>query len=94
MDDKTLKLAKTLCGLPFDCTTCKYSYDMYMVEKKKCQAQKDAEKLIKEGYCHKRELVSNVLSEILFYCDTHKPLDENAFGEFLASLEERICNKL
>ena len=39
----------------------------------------------------KSEASAKVISEILYYCDTHKPLDEKAFGAFLAELEERMC---
>lgn len=91
MDAKTLKMAKTLCGLPFDCDTCRYSYDMYMVERQKCHSERDAEVLLEAGYCHKSEAVREIISKILYYCDTHKPLDEKAFGAFLAELEERMC---
>ena len=91
MDAKTLRLAKTLCGLPYDCVTCRYAYDMYMAERKTCHAELDAEALIKAGYCHKSEAAHEIISKILYYCDTHKPLDEKAFGAFLAELEERIC---
>lgn len=47
--------------------------------------------LVEAGYSHKSEVVHEIISKILYYCDTHKPLDEKAFGAFLAELEERMC---
>lgn len=91
MDAKTLRMAKTICGLPYDCATCRYAYDMYMIERVKCHSERYAEVLVEAGYGHKSEVAREIISKILYYCDTHKPLDEKAFGAFLAELEERMC---
>ena len=91
MDAKTLRMAKVICGLPFDCSVCRYAYDVYKAERKTCHAELEAKALIKACYCHQSEASAKIISEIMYYCDTHKPLDEKAFGAFLAELEERMC---
>lgn len=91
MNANTLRMAKTLCGLPYNCDTCRYAYDMYMADRIKCHSERYAEVLAEAGYCHKSEVAREIISKIMYYCDTHKPLDEKAFGAFLAELEERMC---
>ncbi len=44
------EMARTICGLQYDCNTCAYSYDVYFIEKQKCSSMKFAEALYKADY--------------------------------------------